>query len=637
MLMSSDSLALISARLNAQINASQALSNTQESGTNKQIQFFEASVVSAMADKKGGFDILIQALNGNNNQTLTLNSKFPIPVNSLLLLKLEQSVVDSAQDEKANPAQTSSTNAVQTTNSKTNSLNPPSNTLQPQNSQTANKTLELSLISHTQPESTKSSSAITSLNSQTPSVVRDWIASRIPILLNLDGQKPPNQNMSETTPLNQPNINTGNAEKSNQQISSEAFTAKLEALYKTSSSQSELPKLPSISQSLSRLIANIKNLPEPAQVPLRDWLESLPQKLSMSQTGTIKSQLQNSGQFFENKLTQQLFSLTKAQAQSMYEAGVKQAPSQSTLKVQTENNESLNKSNKQTLNANKQTVPIAKQALNSSLNNSKTNQLFQLLWGKLKPEQASAAKNALESSFTEETSSAKQVLASVKAKLEGLSNLSFKQSSPIWASQLQHGDLKLALAQSLIKTLQFNSQQGLINGQDAQQAIAGRIPLNINPNNLLNETQQLLQQTLAQLEVDQQQQINDERPTHHAQLYFRDNQQLQQVQIELLEKGDEQSKSHAKKKAQQWRIRLHFELANLGELGVEINLSPPKAAAAFWSTQSHTLKALQTAIAPLRARLQHQGVEVTDLQVRHGSLPESTKNSIQQQLIDIHT
>lgn len=621
--MSSDSLALISARLNAQINASQALSNTQESGTNKQIQFFEASVISAMSDKKGGFDILIQALNGNNNQTLTLNSKFPIPVDSLLLLKLEQSVVDSKQVK------------IEGSN---NSVTPSPNTLHPQNTQVANKTLELSLISYTQPESTKSSSAITNLNSQTPSVVRDWIASRVPILLNLDGQKPPNQNTNETSPLTPPSMNTSGAAKSNQQISSEAFTAKLEALYKTSSPQSELPKLPSISQSLIRLIANIKNLPEPAQAPLRNWLESLPQKLSMSQTSTVKSQLQNSGQFFENKLTQQLFSLTKTQAQSMYEAGVRQAPSQNISSEQTENTKPLNGSNKQTSNTSDQSVSIAKQAQNSSvLNNSKTNQLFQLLWGKLKPEQANATKSALESSFTEEASSAKQVLASVKTKLEGLSNLGFKQASPSWASQLQQGDLKLALAQSLIKTLQFNSQQGLINGQDAQQAIAGRIPLNINPNNLLNETQQLLQQTLAQLEVDQQQQINDERPTHHAQLYFRDNQQMQQVQIELLEKEDEQNESHAKKKTRQWRIRLHFELANLGELGVEINLSPPKAAAAFWSTQSHTLKALQTAIAPLRARLQHQGVEVTDLQVRHGSLPESTKNSIQQQLIDIHT
>lgn len=629
--MDADSLALISARINASLSsatsASQALSDAANSA--KQVQFFEASATSVTANTKGGFDILIQALNAGNSQTLMLNSKFPVPVNSQLLLKLEESVI---------PAAEKSTNVAVSTAQ--------------QNSQHINKLLELSLISYT-PASTNNS-ASPKVSSQMQAVLSEWISSRIPVLLrgnNQDSQAL-QSNAQKTNTAAKPQSVTANlqAPMSNQTNSS-SMSSKIEALYQSPSTQA-LPKMPSISQALSALIANIQKLPEPAQAPLRNWVESLPQKLAINQGDTLKSQVQNSGQFFENRLTSQLLSLTTAQAQKAFEASIKttatqQASLTDSLEPQKATNEALAprkeplspSADKPLLNS----AIINKEAGSTTKLSSSAN-LFQLLWGRLKPEQLNStgstgsARSALESFTTGEASlSAKQVLTSVKEKLEGLANLGFKQATPNWASTLQQGDLKLALAQSLIKTLQFNAQQGFISGQDAQQAMAGRIPININPASLLNETQQLLQQTLAQLEVDQHQQINDDRPTHNAQLYFRDNQQLQQVQIELLEKEGEEQEENGKKKVRQWRIRLHFELEKLGELGVEINLSPPRAAASFWSTQSHTLKALQSAIAPLRARLQHQGVDVSDLQVRHGHLPEKTQNSIQQQLIDIHT
>ncbi len=484
---------------------------------------------------------------------------------------------------------------------------------------------------------------------------------------------------------------------SDNKIQAQAQTAKLVAHYQVANDgKQHSPKAHNhLIQSLNSLLANKSKLPENAQKPLTDWFNSLPQKVEVHAGESLKAQLKNAGIFFESKLSQQLFNLSEPQIKQLKQSILQKAAVSIGTEQVVEKAPKVQINNQQTAKGNVDTsklqlntglstanstdndpllaqpsipkailkpsesisssLPLEAKSVNKTntanvpevlnmptdkINNArflptKTWNLLQTAWHALKLEHPVNA--ALSNTDKEDKLTLKQILAQTKAKLEQQAEQQIKRSTPSWVRQLQTGDLKVALAQSLIKTLQANMQQGVVARQDVQAAMSGRIPISLNVNSLINETQQLLQQTLAQVEVEQFQQLNDDRPMHNAHLYFRDNQQLQQVNIELLEQDEAVQTEHAQEKTRQWRIRLHFDLQQLGELGVEINLSPPRVAATFWSLQTHALKALQTEIAPLRARLQHQGVDVGELQVRHGRLPESTQNTIQQQLIDVHT
>jgi hypothetical protein len=89
-------------------------------------------------------------------------------------------------------------------------------------------------------------------------------------------------------------------------------------------------------------------------------------------------------------------------------------------------------------------------------------------------------------------------------------------------------------------------------------------------------------------------------------------------------------------KSQQWHINLHFELENLGQLALELTMVEQQCQARFWSEQQDTLQMLSQHIQPLRARLSEAGIQVNELEVRHGTLPRKSK-TISQQLVDIRT
>jgi len=89
-------------------------------------------------------------------------------------------------------------------------------------------------------------------------------------------------------------------------------------------------------------------------------------------------------------------------------------------------------------------------------------------------------------------------------------------------------------------------------------------------------------------------------------------------------------------KSQQWHINLHFELENLGQLALELTMVEQQCQARFWSEQQDTLQILSQHIQPLRARLSEAGIQVNELEVRHGTLPRKSK-TISQRLVDIRT
>jgi len=112
---------------------------------------------------------------------------------------------------------------------------------------------------------------------------------------------------------------------------------------------------------------------------------------------------------------------------------------------------------------------------------------------------------------------------------------------------------------------------------------------------------------------------------HHHQL------QLIEFYIDKEEKQNSQGE-----KKNHWFINLHFDLPQLGKLGIEISMFENECNTTFWSESPSTLNQLSQHIKPLRQRLTEQGIVVTDVQSRHGTLARR-KHNIQQRLVDIET
>jgi flagellar hook-length control protein FliK len=103
------------------------------------------------------------------------------------------------------------------------------------------------------------------------------------------------------------------------------------------------------------------------------------------------------------------------------------------------------------------------------------------------------------------------------------------------------------------------------------------------------------------------------------------------------EDGGQESDAHEVKRQSRWRIKLHFNLTELGPLDIDLDLRMPTMSAIFWSQQPDTLARLNQAIAPLRQRLTELGVKVETLQAKHGQRPPQSHGNIQHSLVDIHT
>jgi len=89
-------------------------------------------------------------------------------------------------------------------------------------------------------------------------------------------------------------------------------------------------------------------------------------------------------------------------------------------------------------------------------------------------------------------------------------------------------------------------------------------------------------------------------------------------------------------KEYQWNINLNFELENLGQLALELTMLSHQCQATFWSENSNTLQQLSQELQPLRSRLADAGIQVNELQVKHGTLPRKNK-TISQRLVDVRT
>ena len=177
-----------------------------------------------------------------------------------------------------------------------------------------------------------------------------------------------------------------------------------------------------------------------------------------------------------------------------------------------------------------------------------------------------------------------------------------------------------------------------------------RIPLNWNSgvgngvgneNALIRNLQNLLghieREQIQQMQTGESNQANNPNQLQQSQqwipLLINHQQQLQLIEFFL---DKEERINEAGEKKQHWFINLHFNLPKLGKLGIEICMLDNECSTTFWSESTSSLTELTQNIQPLRERLTEQGIVVSDIQSRHGTL-EKRKHNIQQRLIDVKT
>lgn len=197
---------------------------------------------------------------------------------------------------------------------------------------------------------------------------------------------------------------------------------------------------------------------------------------------------------------------------------------------------------------------------------------------------------------------------------------------------------KLALSQILIGHSLANQAESANNG--------GRIPLNW-PEKMGNDSTLIrnLQNLLGHIEREQIQQMQsadgnqnnnlNAQPQNQQWIPLLINHQQQLQLIEFFLDKEERTDDGGNQK-QHWFVNLHFDLPTLGKLGIEICLMDNECSTTFWSESASSLHQLSQHIQPLRQRLTEQGIIVSDIQSRHGTL-EKRKHNIQQRLIDVKT
>jgi len=115
------------------------------------------------------------------------------------------------------------------------------------------------------------------------------------------------------------------------------------------------------------------------------------------------------------------------------------------------------------------------------------------------------------------------------------------------------------------------------------------------------------------------------------------NQQVESFQVRIEERENEEEKEQSNnKKSKQWTITLAFDLAPLGPMCAVLTVIDDAVSATIWAEKQPTLKVLNEEITELRQSLENLGLEVGEVECRHG-VPQSTTTQLKQNLVDVHT
>lgn len=112
--------------------------------------------------------------------------------------------------------------------------------------------------------------------------------------------------------------------------------------------------------------------------------------------------------------------------------------------------------------------------------------------------------------------------------------------------------------------------------------------------------------------------------------------QTQRGQDQLAVRVEEHERKHDNKRYKQWLVQLGFDLHELGKLSATLSIVEHSVAATLWAEHAQTHRTVQREMTSLRKGLESVGVNVTEMQCRHGVPPERN-GLLSQRLVDTHS
>ena len=446
---------------------------------------------------------------------------------------------------------------------------------------------------------------------------------------NLAPPAPDKSLIAKTT--NNTNLqNTGNQIYQQLQTQSTTHNSPSTAQYNTS-------KQPLLS---TDFLTNNTNKTNDLQQQVKNWLHKLPQSQDVSTSTGLRNALNNTGVQSESQLSllaQQSLQIKPKSANSIFQQLQSTQTGSATPDLINKNNANHNaKSDSGAMDLTsllKRTARILTTNSQQALSNLS---ISKLITNNLQGNQTSGQITALPAGATSSTPMQSTTVHWQNPLLNNQTHLTFESLLQDPLVQTPSSNNKFALSQIL----------GL-NNPSSQNSSMVNIPLNW-PERSGNDAALLrtLQNILGHIEREQIQQMqqsegNQANPlnlqaTQNQQwlpLMINHHQQLQLIEF-FIDKEEKQGSNGEKKN--HWFINLHFDLPMLGAMGIEIAMFENECSTVFWSESRSALNQISHSIQPLRERLTEQGIIVSDIQSRYGTL-EKRKNNIQQRLVDIST
>lgn len=363
-----------------------------------------------------------------------------------------------------------------------------------------------------------------------------------------------------------------------------------------------------------------KTLPAQVQQVLQQWQQNLPNIQQLAQAEAVRESIQQSGVQYEKRVMQlleQMQASPQTEPKALFKAlwaktGAAVAPLGNA--VASSISGSLGSSSSQAFSNRLEQIL---KAVHSALEQPVPLSTDKLTTDKLVTEQLAAKALDAEKVTPEK-------LAADKASL----------TPPSLLQALLGSNHKAVISRALLAWAQTLADRPGQSGQPSAGATAARgLPLTPFPNG--PEAFQQLQRALAHIEHEQVRQLQPNEPWQlSVPLLFKEGGHQQEVRLELYKDNQDSDKNDGEAKETLWRLRLFFDLQNLGSLDADIELRFPNVKVTFWSKQQETLNSLSQALKPLQQKLTALGAEVEDIQVKFGQLPEKSRNLINQRLVD---
>jgi hypothetical protein len=121
--------------------------------------------------------------------------------------------------------------------------------------------------------------------------------------------------------------------------------------------------------------------------------------------------------------------------------------------------------------------------------------------------------------------------------------------------------------------------------------------------------------------------------TWQLEIPMRNQQELIPLQAKI-QREDRPKKSAKEPGETLWRIELAFDLAPLGPLQVQAQLTRGSVSSQLWAERSSTADLIERELGHLRERLTNAGLNVTELACKQGTPPQGQRTNLEQRWVD---